>query len=316
MKFNGGEIPVRQILAARDEMIRQNQTGRHPACRDCPHLVTKLWPQPRYPFHTIGIANFTRCNLRCNYCFLQTAVDRSILNGGDQPYRVMPVLQQLIRDGLLAPDAFIDWGGGEPTIYPEFDSILELTTLRGAGNLVHTNGTRFPAPLKQALPAGKVHIICSVDAGSRETYKLIKEEDLYDRVWKNLAEYQRVGCLLYVKYIVKEENCNSPDLVAFVQQVRQLGSPKVLVDIDYDFPIPSAAVLKGLCEMVQECKRNRVPVDVGYTGTYFTPEAGTKELVLQQTRAGLFPALKKALRGMTAAATSFFASLRQSGGLK
>ena len=284
MKFNGGEIPVGQVLAARNEMIRQNQNGGHAACKGCPHLVTKRWPKPKFAFETIGIANFTRCNLRCNYCYLQTAKDRSILDGGDKPYHVKPVLEQLIREGLLAPKAIIDWGGGEPTIYPEFDSILELTTRRGASNHVHTNGTRFPTPLKRGLSTRKIRIMCSIDAGSRETYNLIKDEDLYDRVWKNLAEYKRAGCRLFVKYIVKEENCNGSDLAAFMLNVRSLQPREVVVDLDYDFPNPSPAVLNGMRELVLACDREGIPVDVGYTGLFFTPEAGVNDLVRPDAR--------------------------------
>src|SRR4051794_7222530 len=39
--YNGGEIPVERVLAARDEIIRQNQGEGHPACKGCAHLVTR-----------------------------------------------------------------------------------------------------------------------------------------------------------------------------------------------------------------------------------------------------------------------------------
>ena len=151
--------------------------------------------------------------------------------------------------------------------------------------------------------------MCSIDAGSRETYKLIKDEDLYDRVWKNLAEYRRAGCRVFVKYIVKEENCNKADLSAFMVNVRQLNPREVLVDLDYDFPNPSPTVLGGMRELVLACERDGIPVDVGYTGLFFTPEAGVNDLVRPRAarrKRGPINRLKNALRGITAALRACF----------
>ena len=52
--FNGGEIPVNRVLAARNEIIRQNQNDGARRLRGVRHLVTKQWPEPKYKFDTIG----------------------------------------------------------------------------------------------------------------------------------------------------------------------------------------------------------------------------------------------------------------------
>lgn len=287
LDYEGGLMPVEKVLTARNEIIFCNQHGGHEACLGCANLITKRWRPPQYAFETIGIAHFTHCNLRFHYCFLQNTPNRSNLAGGDRPYRVRPILQQLIDEKLIAPRAVIDWGGGEPTIYPEFDEVFELTALRGASSHIHTNGTRVPVPIKRRSRNQKVHLVCSIDAGTCETYRRIKQVDLYDRVWENLAEYQQLGCRLIVKYIVMEDNCHEDELVAFVKQVQSIGSPKVLVDIDYNRSTPSPAVLRGLRELVSACRRCRIPVDVGFTGAVHTPELGLKELVLGKSAANL-----------------------------
>jgi len=281
--FNGGEIPVNKVLAARHEIIRQNQNEGHEACRGCPHLVTKQWPEPKYQFDTIGIAQFTHCNIYCNYCYLQTQDPASYAAGAD-PYKVMPAFEQMIRDGLMAPDSLIDWGGGEPTIYKEFDPVLEMTTRRGARHWVHTNGTCLPKPLKKGLPANKINILCSVDAGTRETYLKMKKKDFYNLVWKNLAEFKRLGCSVTVKYIMKEDNCTAKDIVPFVNMVRRLGRMTVLIDIDYDYPDPSPEVIEGLRLLKCLCERYRFNSAMGFTGAKFTPELEVESRIYNQLK--------------------------------
>ena len=48
----------------------------------------------------------------------------------------------------------------------------------------------------------------------------------------------RTGVRVSVKYIVKEANCRDADLEAFIDRVR-IGAHELIVDIDYDFPVPS-----------------------------------------------------------------------------
>ena len=38
-EFNGGEVDMPAVLAAKRRIIAANQAGGHAACRGCPHLV-------------------------------------------------------------------------------------------------------------------------------------------------------------------------------------------------------------------------------------------------------------------------------------
>ncbi len=259
------------VLAARSRIIAENQNGGHEACRGCPHLVTKTWPQPRYPIRVIGIAQFAHCNIECNYCFLQTQ-DPSSFAAGLDPYEVLRPIQTLAQQRMLAPNLIVDWGGGEPTIYREFDDVLTFVTRLGATTWIHTNGTRLPAPIRNGLPAGRIHILCSVDAGTRQTWKLIKRRDLLDTVWRNLEQYIRHGCRVVLKYIVKEENCTPDELRAFVSTAVSIGETELILDIDYDYPDPSPAVINGLQTLGRLAIRGGLQTTFGGTGSLFTPE--------------------------------------------
>src|SRR5262249_22654925 len=161
--------------------------------------------------------------LRCNYCFFETQ-DPASFADGYQPYPLLPVLRRLIDDDSLAPHAIIDWGGGEPTAYPEFDALLELLLAHGTFHYLHTNAT----------PPPPSHVICSVDAAPPHTYSRIKRRASLRRVWATLHEYARLGARVTLKYIVKNDNCADAELEAFVARAAGVGAGELIVDYDYD----------------------------------------------------------------------------------
>jgi wyosine [tRNA(Phe)-imidazoG37] synthetase (radical SAM superfamily) len=259
------------VSRARRNIIRQNQQGGHPDCAGCPHLVTKRWPEPAHDVYLVGIAHFVRCNIFCNYCFLQTQDPESFKQGLD-PYSVAPAIDALIRDGRLAPDATFDWGGGEPAIYREFDQLLKTVSERGGTTWVHTNGSRFPPPMAEGMPNENVRMICSVDAGFPSTYAQMKGRDYLERVWRNLERFIDAGCSVHVKYIVKDENCASAELEEFVKRAAAIGTKQIIVDLDYDFPNPSRQVLDGMILLRRLAIQHGMQATFGATGAQVLPE--------------------------------------------
>jgi len=276
--YNGGEVDLAAVQRARARIIAENQQGGHEACRGCPHLVTRRWREPKRPIGLVAIAHFSHCNIACSYCFLQTA-DPSVYAAGFTPYAVLPVLESLAREDALAARMTVDWGGGEPTLYREFDQVLSFTALRGGITWIHTNGTRMPRPIRTGLPTKRIHILCSVDAGTRGTWKAIKQKDLLDTVWRNLGDYVRRGCRVVVKYIVKPENCSAEELATFIRRMVASGAGELMIDIDYDAPVPNARVAEGLQRLWTLGVRAGLYVTFGATGAMYTPEVEVAGLV-------------------------------------
>src|SRR5262249_3073895 len=152
--------------------------------------------------------------------------DPASFAAGFQPYSLLPVVRSLIAGGHLAPAAIIDWGGGEPTVYRGFAELLAVLLAPGTFHYLHTNGTRLPAAIRRTSVPGRIHVICSVDAGRPETYLLIKKRDYLERVWANLEEYVRLGARVTLKYIVKQENCADAELEAFLARAVRSGAPE------------------------------------------------------------------------------------------
>ncbi len=236
--FKGGPLPVEKIKEAREKIVQMNQSQQFENCRLCTFLKKKSWGKSDYLVDVINLSHSTHCNLKCSYCYLQLSKTgkhwwdtAEILRSGETPYQLVPTFRAMIADGLLAPEAVINWGGGEPLLLKEFDALFGLTVDYGNYSTVATNGTIFSETLAQGLRIGRADIVCSVDAGRAEAYLKIKERDYLERVWSNLAAYAEYG-LVTAKYIFIPQNSSKKELLAFFNRANAAGVKNIVCDVD------------------------------------------------------------------------------------
>ncbi|MFT7686579.1 MAG: putative Fe-S cluster-containing radical SAM superfamily protein [Candidatus Azotimanducaceae bacterium] len=274
--YNGGELPVDELLQAREIIKATHKAGKeHPACQDCPHLEKKKWPQKEYKFDILGIAQYSHCNIKCSYCFLQTQ-PRASFADGFRPYKIADQLDQLFDNGLLSPTAIIDWGGGEPTVYQEFDHITSSSLDRGASHYLHSNGVRFPSFLTNHPASPNVHIVCSIDAGTGATYAKIKGPDYLNTVWQSLEKYIEAGCTVTLKYIVMENNASTYEINKFLKRAKKFaGICDLIIDVDYNNAESTPVVIDGLANLYLGAKKSGIACRYGFTGGNFFPESDT-----------------------------------------
>jgi uncharacterized Fe-S cluster-containing radical SAM superfamily protein len=284
MDYAGGALDFNAIHEAKEEIHRQNQQGGHPACRGCPNLVFRRWPARTGKFNWIGITHDARCNLECNYCWLQWAdyaPRHDPARYRRMRYSVLDPIREIFAKDLFENGALIDWGGGgEPTLFDEFDELLTQFSRRNYTQWLHTNGVRVPTAISSAMTdCSNIHILCSVDAGTPETYQRMKKRDEYKLVWHNLLFYRRRGAEVIVKFIVTEENCSRLEILSFIQDVLRHGRPLVLADIDHRFPDVSASILSGLAFMKLKAWSSGLDFAFGETGSDSYPEKQIPALV-------------------------------------
>jgi coenzyme F420-reducing hydrogenase delta subunit len=90
--------------------------------------------------------------------------------------------------------------------------------------LVFTNANFVSKALRQGVAKGLVTILCSVDAGTAETYRRIKGRPMLDRVWKSLAEYAALDRdRVTAKYIVMESNRSAEEIDEFFRRAQEAG---------------------------------------------------------------------------------------------
>jgi MoaA/NifB/PqqE/SkfB family radical SAM enzyme len=84
--------------------------------------------------------------------------------------------------------------------------------------LVFANGTMVSPQLLEGVSKGLARIICSVDAGTPETYRQIKGKPMFHKVWLSLAKYAAQAQnpdQVIAKYIVMERNRTRDEIDAF-----------------------------------------------------------------------------------------------------
>jgi pyruvate-formate lyase-activating enzyme len=246
--YQGGELPLDRILARRKLVRTRNQTPeRYSRCAGCGYLEKRRWEPDPYPFRHLVIAHFTRCNLRCSYCYI---LKHGYLEKPYLPYDVVPVLKSMIRNRLLSPQGQASWGGGEPVLYDGFESAFRLLLDHGIYQDVNTNGSVLSPLLQEALRQRKASVTCGVDAGTAETYKRIKGRDCFDRVWRNLETYARTGGEVAAKIILTREN--HQEAACFVDQARSAGVSRILYDVDFFELEQPEEVVRAIARLIKE----------------------------------------------------------------
>jgi MoaA/NifB/PqqE/SkfB family radical SAM enzyme len=263
-----GALDIEELVSAKRThlaMVRRGETP--PECRDCPSWQLHQGPDDNpYLFNEVNIGHHTACNTDCYYC-------RTNSNSAPHPVparlapRLLPVLTEMVERGYIDPNAVVRFGGGEPTILPEFEKLVDYFLGVGRRFFIASSGVRYSPAIERMLRNGRVDssVVISIDSASRETYEIIKGLDLADRVWDNIARYAAIGPdVVEVKYIVLPENAH--ETAAFVQKCYDIGVKRVSVDLDVRPTIfgfnnsLTDEIVDGIAVLIYEAKRKGMSV--------------------------------------------------------
>lgn len=279
-EYHGGPLPVEDIREARAALLEDIRAGRENPCAGCRFLEEKEWPDTEGRFDNITVNNSTACNLKCEYCY--TVVEKE-WNLEGKGYEVLPVFRDMIGRGLLSPEARVSFGGGEPTINPEFETLLPELIEHVKSVRVFTNAVRFSEAVEKGLATGKVEVETSVDAGTRELYQAIKGKDALETVWENLTRYAATGGPVCAKYILKANNSAPEELDAFLERCKRAKVSSIHATPEF-YELSRGEVssesLRGAARIIYEARRSNIDVNRGAES--FGPYAPTVRMLTSQ----------------------------------
>ena len=222
------------------------ESGGMEACRNCVMNREQYMVSRAYSRHYKSVAFYQAtcadCLSHCIYCCVggNTQGSRSVL------LRPLEDFSKFV-DSVLALDRVDDdFTCALDMSEREYDRKIALAVdgLKRAGRkplvykvnsclLIYSEG------LEELMRQGMVYIIWSLDAGTRETYRKIKQIDAFENTIQNVRRYIALdafgGKFIVAKYlIVKEMNDNEAEFDAFLQLVVELGLEFVSLSFDFN----------------------------------------------------------------------------------
>ena len=217
------------------------QNGQIPTeCLGCPSLQEIEYERNSYLFSDINLSHFTQCNLDCNYCMSNSNTAFRIVDAKDAP-TLVGFFKKLLDDGYLDPHAIVRFGGGEPTLLPEFTDLVRFFSNCGARIWMQTNAVKFSPAIVECKDS-ITDLVISQDSATHETFKLIKGSGSSKRTWLNVEQYAK-DCpdQLMLKFIILDGNFH--EVRDFVARASELNVRRIACDIDHNKVIANQETL-------------------------------------------------------------------------
>lgn len=231
-KYKGGPLPLDKIRESREKyrnIITENSPEEH--CHNCHYRDKKDWDS-KYLFSNLHFNHSLLCNLNCSFCAQRCGPIEDKL----PRYDVFPIVKQIVDSGLLNPESYIFWAGGEPTLLKDFEESFDLMMSYGiTRNEIATNSTIFSEAIYKNLKSnGRLILKTSIDCGTPETFVDLKGKDLFFKVWENLGRYAETGGDVGAKYIITHRTISQKDLTGFVDMMKTTKISHAVVDLDHN----------------------------------------------------------------------------------
>lgn len=207
-----------------------------PICKGCPSLQVKDWDgsmQLKY----ILINHWENCQLDCIYC--HTHQDKKYLNSL-KPWKILPVLKDALKQNMLSYNGNVNITGGEPTILKEFPDLMKFFLEKtNIFIMINSAAVDYSKWIKKGLEKRRVMVTISLDAGTRETYKKIKNVDKFKKVIDNIKKYKKhldpiQTSLIGMKYIfIPGYNDTLEEVQSWLKIVEDLGLTNIQLELEH-----------------------------------------------------------------------------------
>lgn len=233
--YKGKPVDWDKVFEFKKMMKDMHKRGEtYPKCEGCIFLQEQDWPDDHSKISMINLDYWTKCNSKCSYC--HTMLDKDKYNSLKN-YNFLPILKDMIKRDILRPNGHVSFGGGEVTLLKEFDTLLNTFMDFGFPlTRIHSSCIKYSNAVERGLKNGCVDLIVSVDAGSKEMHKRIKQVNSYDKVWNNLKKYaasQKDPYAVKAKYIViPGVNDKTSEIDLWLEKAKENGVNCVFHEIE------------------------------------------------------------------------------------
>ncbi|MBF0232216.1 MAG: radical SAM protein [Desulfamplus sp.] len=242
-----------RMNAARKHLCTTLDKGQNPFCQACPSLFKTSQKDLVPNIGGLSLDISIRCNLNCSYCIVKN-IWQCV------EYDFKGLCDYIINNNLIKIPFQFDWGGaGEPTINPSFESLTKKLLDLGGRGLVYTNALQFSQIIADNIN-NRLRIVCSIDAGTSETYKKIRGVDAFERVWQNIKKYIDADGSknISLKYIVTTHNASTNEIKSFIERCKKEGIQTVILSRDFYNDTVTSSEKKALALLIEKCKKSGI----------------------------------------------------------
>lgn len=254
------ETAFYDYLKLRKDIIEKLREEEKCCCTGCPML---RWTTEEVSdkFYYLIFNEMGRCNCKCMYCNYQERLGRNVSTDVD----VVELYRLLCKNGFDKAEGIVELCNGEITIHPDKQRIYK--ELRDSNIMFLTNGLVFDDEIANRMKNGKGVLNVSIDAGTKETFALVKGVDGFEQVKKHLKSYSNdKNGKMYLKYILLPEmNDNVCDIEGFVNLC--IGLSVDMAHISYDLnrefdEYNNSKTRSALKLLVMLLKKNKIPYEI------------------------------------------------------
>lgn len=236
--YYGEKLNWNELIANINEIREKTKQGIIDShCAGCFGLQEQDWDDSNKKFKWIQIAHWSECNCNCTYCYRV----QSDFVKPKKRYRLMPVIKELDKMGMLDYSGELAYSGGEPASLREFDDITNFFIKKGEKLImVHTNAIKPVKSVLNGLKTDTMSVTASVDCGDREKFKQIKQVDAYNKVMDTLKKYVKAQGsnkkMVRSKYIIiPKVNDTKEDVDKWLDETERVGIQQVILDFEADW---------------------------------------------------------------------------------
>lgn len=253
---------INEYIRKKFQLINDLKNGKSCICDGCPNLKRKIWDDADLDVHLLVFNSRFACQLSCCYCFLGSNLDllrkkpeilEKALN-----LDLVKVTKTLESKNLINLKYPLQVATGEITINPKKKEILSY--LSKYPLQIFSNCVIYDEQVSELIARDGSFLNVSIDAGTPETYKIVKGLDVFDKVVNNIKRYSDEGGNIEIKYILLEDNCDKNNIDGFIEICKNcnLKIVNISVDLFIDNNSMPKSIIEGIIYMANKLHEKNI----------------------------------------------------------
>lgn len=168
------------------------------------------------------------CNCTCKHCWIMPVIEPGRSEERKVNHLPVELFEAAVEEAKPLGLSSVKWTGGEPTVHPDFQRLLEVQKKNGLVGQVETNGMEVTSALARLMAeSGVTHVAVSLDGTVAETHDAVRGvQGAYGRALKGIRNLAEAGFNPQIIMTLMRENVKQMEELLELAQKLGAGSVK------------------------------------------------------------------------------------------